>query len=176
MDLKALTHTELCQLLNHPSSTIYNYQKEEIPIPSYIPDKGKGEKQSTQRYDWYAVLRWYLDRQKRKILDKVEPSAPDDIEAAKCRKLVAEAGLAELDLLAAKKLYIKSEDAKQLWVRAIANSRAKLLLVPITAAKRIYPEMELSERESVIAEVIHNAMYEMASLNIEDVEPEVDGE
>ena len=172
MDLKSLKGEELAQLLNVSSTTLYNMSREEIPLPCFVPPKAPGERKINKRYDWYAVLPWFVDRAKQKLVAKLPEPEVDNLEDAKLRKLVAEAGIVELELLEKQGTYLPASEVEALWVKAIANSRSKLLTAPTVAAIRIYPEMTLAEREAVISDVIHSAMHDMSNLNLDEEDDE----
>lgn len=171
MDLDSLKAAELSQLLNCSGTTLYNWSRETPPIPSFVPLKGPNEKAPTKRYKWLEVLEWYIQRRVSKVTDGLTSAQEqsESAEALKLEKLRIAVQLDEIELLAKRGDYLPADQVESLWVKAVANSRSKLLLVPDTAAKRIYPEMSLADRTAVIEDCVHSALHDMSTLSIDDL-------
>ena len=80
-----------------------------------------------REYQWPAFPRWREQELARQAVREVEPR---DIEAARCRKVAAEARLAELELALAERTQIPIEEAAHAFEAALSHLRSQLVTLP----------------------------------------------
>ena len=86
-----------------------------------------------------------------------------DYNAARARKMEADAQMAELELLQAKGKLVASEDVAGAWVEVLAAMKAKLLAVPSICAPICSTETDLPTIQSILENQIREALDELSS-------------
>lgn len=86
-----------------------------------------------------------------------------DYNAARARKMEADAQMAELELLQAKGKLVASEDVAGAWVEVLAAMKAKLLAVPSICAPICATETDLPTIQSILENQIREALDELSS-------------
>lgn len=85
-----VNQTELAAGLRVSPRAVMQWEREGLRDAARLEDKGR-----SVRYDLFAAVRWWHERE----LAKVEPdSRGDEMDAARLRKLEADAAMKELDL------------------------------------------------------------------------------
>ena len=86
-----------------------------------------------------------------------------DYNAARARKMEADAQMAELELLQAKRKLVASEDVAGAWVEVLAAMKAKLLALPSICAPICATETDLPTIQSILENQIREALDELSS-------------
>ena len=89
--------------------------------------------------------------------------ADPDYNAARARKMEADADLAELELLQAKKELLSANDVFNSWVEVLAAMRAKMLSLPTVTAPLVANETDIGAIQHIIEKQIHEALDELSS-------------
>lgn len=80
----------------------------------------------------------------------------DTYDAARTRKMNADAAIAEIELMKAQKLLVKAEDVEKVWSSILFAVRAKLLAIPSKTA----PVLAIESDMAVIKDILDNAVAE----------------
>ena len=91
------------------------------------------------------------------------PIQDADYNAARARKMEADAQLAELELLQAKRELVKADDVLGAWTDVLGAMKAKLLAVPTKASPLVATETDISIIQDIIAKQIHEALQELSA-------------
>jgi len=86
-----------------------------------------------------------------------------DYNSARARKMEADADLAELELLQAKKELVSANDVLNSWVEVLAAMRAKMLSLPTVTAPLIANETDIGAIQHIIEKQIHEALNELST-------------
>ena len=86
-----------------------------------------------------------------------------DYNAARARKMEADAQMAELELLQAKRKLVASDDVAGAWVEVLAAMKAKLLALPSICAPICATETDLPTIQSILENQIREALDELSS-------------
>ena len=86
-----------------------------------------------------------------------------DYNAARARKMEADAQMAELELLQAKRKLVPAEDVAGAWVEVLAAMKAKLLALPSVVAPVCATETDLPTIQSILENQIREALDELSS-------------
>lgn len=89
--------------------------------------------------------------------------ADPDYNAARARKMEADADLAELELLQAKKELLSANDVFNSWVEVLAAMRAKMLSLPTVTAPLVANETDIGAIQHIIEKQIHEALDELST-------------
>ena len=89
--------------------------------------------------------------------------ADPDYNAARARKMEADADLAELELLQAKKELLSANDVFNSWVEVLAAMRAKMLSLPTVTAPLVANETDIGAIQHIIEKQIHEALNELST-------------
>ena len=89
--------------------------------------------------------------------------ADPDYNAARARKMEADADLAELELLQAKKELLSANDVLNSWTEVLAAMRAKMLSLPTVTAPLIANETDIGAIQHIIEKQIHEALNELST-------------
>ena len=89
--------------------------------------------------------------------------ADPDYNAARARKMEADADLAELELLQAKKELLSANDVFNSWVEVLAAMRAKMLSLPTITAPLVANETDIGAIQHIIEKQIHEALNELST-------------
>jgi hypothetical protein len=91
------------------------------------------------------------------------PIQDADYNAARARKMEADAQMAELELLQAKRNLVSSEDVTAAWVDVLAAMKAKLLALPTKCAPICATEKDIKVIQSVIENQVREALDELSA-------------
>lgn len=91
------------------------------------------------------------------------PIDEPDYNAARARKMAADAELAELELLKAKGDLVSAEDVKGAWTDVLGAMRGKLLATPTKLAPLLATEHEIGVIQHLIEEAIREALDELSA-------------
>ena len=86
-----------------------------------------------------------------------------DYNAARARKMEADAQMAELELLQAKRKLVASDDVAGAWVEVLAAMKAKLLALPSICAPICATETDLPTIQSILENQIREALDELSA-------------
>ena len=86
-----------------------------------------------------------------------------DYNAARARKMEADAQMAELELLQAKGKLVPAEDVAGAWVDVLAAMKARLLALPSVCAPICATETELATIQSILENQIREALDELSA-------------
>ena len=89
--------------------------------------------------------------------------ADPDYNAARARKMEADADLAELELLQAKKELLSASDVFNAWTEVLAAMRAKMLSLPTVTAPLVANETDIGAIQHIIEKQIHEALDELST-------------
>ena len=91
------------------------------------------------------------------------PIQDADYNAARARKMEADAQMAELELLQAKRKLVSADDVTAAWVDVLAAMKAKLLAVPTKCAPICATEKDIKVIQSVIENQVREALDELSA-------------
>ena len=86
-----------------------------------------------------------------------------DYNSARARKMEADADLAELELLQAKKELVSANDVLNSWVEVLAAMRAKMLSLPTVTAPLVANETDIGAIQHIIEKQIHEALDQQST-------------
>jgi len=86
-----------------------------------------------------------------------------DYNAARARKMEADAQMAELELLQAKGKLVPAEDVAGAWVDVLAAMKARLMALPSVCAPICATETELATVQSILENQIREALDELSA-------------
>jgi len=86
-----------------------------------------------------------------------------DYNAARARKMEADAQMAELELLQAKGKLVPAEDVAGAWVDVLAAMKARLIALPSVCAPICATETELATIQSILENQIREALDELSA-------------
>ena len=86
-----------------------------------------------------------------------------DYNAARARKMEADAQMAELELLQAKRKLVASDDVAGAWVEVLAAMKAKMLALPSICAPICATETDLPTIQSILENQVREALDELSS-------------
>jgi len=89
--------------------------------------------------------------------------ADPDYNSARARKMEADADLAELELLQAKKELLSANDVLNSWTEVLAAMRAKMLSLPTVTAPLVANETDIGAIQHIIEKQIHEALDELST-------------
>lgn len=91
------------------------------------------------------------------------PIQDADYNAARARKMEADAQMAELELLQAKRKLVSADDVTAAWVDVLAAMKAKLLALPTKCAPICATEKDIKVIQSVIENQVREALDELSA-------------
>lgn len=86
-----------------------------------------------------------------------------DYNAARARKMEADAQMAELELLQAKGKLVPAEDVAGAWTDVLSAMKARLLALPSVCAPVCATETELATVQSILENQVREALDELSS-------------
>lgn len=148
---KIVNRGELCQIMGISSPTIDNWEKRGMPVQK------KGGKGVANEYNTAEVIKWWAS-------DEASPGASRATgeEAAKERKLTAEAGLAEIKLAEARGEVVPTDKAVKGFAKMTAAVRAKMLAIPTKLAPVVAVTTDIEMARAAIEEAVREALSELA--------------
>lgn len=145
---------QLADILGLTEETLTQYQKDPT-FPILHKRKGRGGSD----YETSDVIAW-LER--RKINQTVGNAELIDLEEGKRRKMAAEAGLAELELLKEQGQVVDIAIVAEEVGGQLSNFRAKMLSIPSKVAGQVYTAKDMKEIKSILDDAIYEALNEIA--------------
>jgi phage terminase Nu1 subunit (DNA packaging protein) len=91
------------------------------------------------------------------------PIQDADYNAARARKMEADAQMAELELLQAKRKLVSADDVTTAWVDVLSAMKAKLLALPSKCAPIAATETDIQIIQTVIENQIREALDELSA-------------
>lgn len=130
---RIVNRTGLSEVFGVALNTIDSWVRNGCPVVQ----KGAGKGQEWQ-FNTAAVSNWLRERD----VEDATGGIPDDIEALKCRKLLADAQLAELELAQKKGEVAHIEEFERMWSLAMGQLRQNILGVPQRAVLQLIGETD----------------------------------
>ena len=96
------------------------------------------------------------------------PIDEPDYNAARARKMTADAELAELELRKAKRELVASEDVKAAWVDVLSAMKAKLTALPTICAPMCAVETEIAVIQNILEGQVNEALDELSAYRPDD--------
>lgn len=91
------------------------------------------------------------------------PIDEPDYNAARARKMTADAELAELELLKAKRELVSAEDVKTAWGDVLSAMKAKLMALPTICAPMCAVETEINVIQNILEGQVTEALDELSA-------------
>ena len=151
---------QLADILGLAEETLTQYQKDPT-FPILHKRKGRGGSD----YETSDVIAW-LER--RKINQTVGNADLIDLEEGKRRKMAAEAGLAELELLKEQGQVVDIALVAEEVGEQLSNFRAKMLSIPSKVAGQVYTAKDMKEIKSILDDAIYEALNEISGYGTDD--------
>lgn len=85
-----------------------------------------------------------------------------DYNAARARKMEADAQMAELELLQAQRKLVQADDVLGAWTDVLGAMKAKLLALPTKCAPLVATEKDISIIQNIIENQVHEALQELS--------------
>ena len=153
---------ELANILGIAENTLTAWQKQ-IGFP--VVSIGAGRQGS--QYDTTEVIAWI---RKREIDNLTANAASIDIEEAKRRKIAAEAGLAELELMKEQGTVVLIEDVAKEFGEQLSALRAKLLSIPSKTAGLVFTAKDVTEAKGILEDAILEGLNELVGYRQSEAE------
>ena len=155
-----VTRQGLADIFGVSLPTIDNWVRQGCP---YISKGGRGQE---WKFNTASVSTWLRDRD----VEEATGGIPDDFETLKCRKMLADAQLAELELAQKKGEVAHIEEFERMWSLAMGQLRQNILGVPQRAVLQLIGETDERKFKTKISAVIVLALV----LSVELDRPEED--
>jgi phage terminase Nu1 subunit (DNA packaging protein) len=153
-----VNRAELSKILGKNVSTIDAWVAKHMPV---VERGGSGKEWSFNTTD---VIAWRED-QLRDELSRFKPADNIELEEARRRKLVAEAGLLELELNERVKQLIPREEIEQGLNHAFITIRQRLRTIPERIAPRLLGEEDERVARDILIDEIDDALLELSELD-----------
>ena len=151
---------QLAEIIGRSEEWLTQMQKDET-FPILNKRKGRGGSD----YDTSEVIAWM---EKRSVSNLIGNQDAIDLEEGKRRKMAAEAGMAELELLKEQGRVVEIERVADEIGEQLSNFRAKMLSIPSKVAGLVYTAKDIKEIKSILDDAIYEALNEVAGINQED--------
>lgn len=156
--------TQLAEIIGRSEKWITEVQKQhDFPILK----QGRGRLGS--QYMTADVIAWM---EKKKVENLIGNQDAIDLEEAKRRKMAAEAGLAELELMKEQGYLVEIEKVAQDFGEQLTNFRAKMISIPSKCAAQIYTADNVQEIKSILEDAITEALNEIRGVGQGNTEGE----
>lgn len=156
--------TQLSAIIGRSENWLTDMQKQhDFPIHQ----RGRGR--AGQLYDTAKVIEWMEKRQFNLLHGNQELI---DIDEGKRRKIAAEAGLAELELMKEQGSVIEIQKVAEEFGEQLTNFRAKMLSLPSKIAAQVFTAQNVQEIRSIIEDGIHEALNEIREVGERDTSGE----
>jgi phage terminase Nu1 subunit (DNA packaging protein) len=142
----------LAQIFGISATTVDNWLRHGCPVLQ------AGRAGRAYRFDTAAVFAWYVERLKA----KATPSPNDPLEAARIRKLEAQAEVAEIEAAHRRGEIALIEDVAEAVGQVFDRVRTKLLALPSKAAPMVVRAGGLAQARDVLDGLIYEALAELA--------------
>lgn len=96
------------------------------------------------------------------------PIDEPDYNAARARKMTADAELAELELLKAKRELVSAEDVKAAWGDVLSAMKAKMMALPTICAPMCAVETEINVIQNILEGQVTEALDELSAYKPEE--------
>ncbi len=160
MDIHELTQAELADILNCTDRALRDWGVEDPPIPSI----GFHRK---RRYDLSLVVPWLVARAVRQAgisgRSASDKRAIPDENTSQCRKLAAEADLAELKLSKERSELIHVRDYEHAWATRIQRHREGMASIKSRLQVRVGAEVA-----EIVDVEIRRVLGDMASIVVQE--------
>lgn len=103
------------------------------------------------------------------------PIDEPNYNAARARKMEADAEMAELELLQAKRKLVAAEDVTAAWSDVLGAMKAKLMALPTICAPICATESEIQVVQSILEDQIREALDELSTYKPAEHAGRVDG-
>lgn len=145
---------QLAEILGLSEETLTQYQKD-----GTFPILHKRRGRAGSDYETADVIAW-LER--RRVGHMIGNQDAIDIEEGKRRKIAAEAGLAELELLKEQGKVVEIDRIAEEIGEQLSNFRAKMLSIPSKVAGQVYTAKDIKEIKVILDDAIFEALNEIS--------------
>lgn len=135
-----------------------------------FPIEKRGRGRAGQLYDTAKVIEWL---EKRQINFFTGNQGLIDLDEAKRRKMAAEAGLAELELMKEQGYLVEIEKIADDFGEQLSNFRAKMIAIPSKCAALVMTCENVQEIKSILEDAIYEALNEIRGIGNFDAEGEL---
>lgn len=156
---------QLSSIIGKSESWITDMQKQHD-----FPIQQKGRGRAGQLYDTAKVIEWM---EKRQINYLTGNQGLIDLDEGKRRKMAAEAGLAELELMKEQSKVIEIERIANELGEQLTNFRAKMLSLPSKVAAQVLTADNVAEIRQIIEDGIYEALNEVRGFGNSDPDGEL---
>lgn len=122
-----------------------------------LPRKGNNK---SERYPWPEIHRWTLEHARQEGRESVRPA---DYEDAKARKAIAEAELAEYELLQKRGELMTLANGEKILSEAFQRIRGALLALPRRIASDLVAIQTMAEANARVTRAISEVLEELAT-------------
>lgn len=158
---KLVNIIELSAMLGVHKNTVFEWIKAGMPV---AVKAGRGEKGGHQ-FLMSDVLDWHKGRA---VIQATGSNDAMSAEEAKRRKLMAEAGLQEIELAKKQSLVVELADIERDLSNRFAQMRSNLLKIPERTAIRLIGETEETRIKQIIREELIQAMETISDWQYEE--------
>lgn len=152
--------TQLSAIIGKSENWLTDMQKQhDFPIHQ----RGRGR--AGQLYDTAKVIEWM---EKRQVANIAGNQTLIDLDEGKRRKMAAEAGLAELELLKEQGSVIEIEKVADEIGEQLSHFKAKMLSLPSRLSAQIFTAKDIKEVRSILEESINEALNEVRGIGFDD--------
>lgn len=151
---------QLAEILGKSEEWLTQMQKDPS-FPVLHRRKGRGGSD----YESADVINWI---ERRSVNNLIGNQDAIDLEEGKRRKMAAEAGMAELELLKEQGRVVEIERVADEIGEQLSNFRAKMLSIPSKVAGQVYTAKDIKEIKGILDDAIYEALNEVAGINQED--------
>lgn len=151
---------QLAEILGKSEEWLTQMQKDPS-FPVLHRRKGRGGSD----YESADVINWI---ERRSVNNLIGNQDAIDLEEGKRRKMAAEAGMAELELLKEQGRVVEIEKVADEIGEQLSNFRAKMLSIPSKVAGLAYTAKDIKEIKGILDDAIYEALNEVAGINQED--------
>jgi phage terminase Nu1 subunit (DNA packaging protein) len=148
---------EFAELIGRTDPTVRNYIRRGMPIETQ-GGRGKGHE-----IDTAAAIEWMVQD---RIKEVAGPSNLNSFDAARTRKEVANADIAEMDLAERRGELVRLAAIGKVFANAVARSRARLLAIPTKVAPIVVGQ-KIAEAKATIEDALHDALNELGKAELE---------
>lgn len=141
-------------------------------VTAGCPVVSQGGKGRAWEFSLPDVIAWRVERERK----AATPDAPTDAEAAKTRKLIAEAQLAELELAKAKDAVALIDEFERAEARLMAIIQQNVMNVPARAFRQLAGVTDERVFKDVLRAELTQALAQSAAAKIEDEEENEPGD
>jgi phage terminase Nu1 subunit (DNA packaging protein) len=131
-------------------------------IKAGCPYVQAGRKGGGEGKEWildpYEVEKWQIERKVKELTGGGEFM---ELDEAKRKKMTAEAGLAELELMKEQGVLIEIDKVATEIGEQLSNFRAKMLSLPSKVSAQVYTAKDIKEIKSILEDAIYEALNEI---------------